>query len=44
MIQHGTTTYKRYLILLLLYSGCSFISLTFYHYYPTLFLNKFYFQ
>ena len=34
MIQHGTTTYKRFLILLLLYSGCSLISLTLYHYLP----------
>ena len=34
MIQHCTTTYKRFLILLLLYSGCSLISLTLYHYLP----------
>ena len=34
MIQHGSTTYKRFLILLLLYSGCSLINLTFYNYPP----------
>ena len=34
MIQHCTTTYKRFLILLLLYSGCSLINLTLYHYLP----------
>lgn len=34
MIQHCTTTNKRFLILLLLYSSCSLISLTFYHYLP----------
>ena len=34
MIEHGTTTYKRFLILLLLYSGCSLINLTFYNYPP----------
>ena len=34
MIQHCTTTYKRFLILLLSYSGCSLINLTLYHYLP----------
>ena len=34
MIEHGSTTYKRFLILLLLYSGCSLINLTFYNYSP----------
>ena len=34
MIGHGSTTYKRFLILLLLYSGCSLINLTFYNYSP----------
>lgn len=34
MIEHGSTTYKRFLILLLLYSGCSLINLTFYNYPP----------
>ena len=34
MIQHCTTTYKRFLILLLLYSGRSLINLTFYNYPP----------
>ena len=34
MRQHGTITYKRFLILLLFYSGCSLINLTFYNYPP----------
>ena len=34
MIQHGTTTYNRFLILLLFYSGCSLINLTFDNYPP----------
>ena len=34
MIQHSTTTYKRFLILLLLNSGCSLINLTMYHFLP----------
>ena len=42
MIQRVATTYKRFLILLLFYSGCSLINLTFYNYppYPILFLCK----
>ena len=34
MIQRGATTYERFLILLLFYSGCSLINLTFYNYPP----------